>query len=412
MARRKRNARRLIVGIIIFLIAGFATFLGFSMATMDTKIELNMTYSLPEGVDANEKIKETVNLLSGETQIAVAMDGKILFKDDNNDPRAIASTAKVIMALAVMREHPLELGDKGPEIEITAEYVDLYNDYVASNGSVTRVELGEKISLYDALASALIASSNNVADTLALWTFSSMDNYRQAASRMLEEFGLEKTVIGSDASGYDSNTKSTASEMAILAQKLLENPVLREIVGTKSYTVPVAGTLENTNQLLGKQGIVGVKTGYNFEALYCLLTGYFEGEHIITVAELSAETRNNSFMDSLAVITTAQENIVPQKIVQQGEEIGYYDAWWLERTPVTAKEGLEALVLKESAKSAEINQADNSDDNFDNNLVSAKLSIKIDDIYYEVPLEVASFPKKPSLWERFLHVFGWEKARA
>jgi D-alanyl-D-alanine carboxypeptidase (penicillin-binding protein 5/6) len=38
-------------------------------------------------------------------------------------------------------------------------------------------------------------------------------------------------------------------------------PVFASIVATPSVTLPVAGTVHNTNALLGRDGFVGVKTG-------------------------------------------------------------------------------------------------------------------------------------------------------
>ena len=46
-------------------------------------------------------------------------------------------------------------------------------------------------------------------------------------------------------------------------------PVFASIVGTPSATLPVAGTVHNTNTLLGRDGFVGVKTGSTTAAGGC-----------------------------------------------------------------------------------------------------------------------------------------------
>src|ERR687888_1877306 len=46
-------------------------------------------------------------------------------------------------------------------------------------------------------------------------------------------------------------------------------PVFASIVATPSATLPVAGTVHNTNTLLGRNGFVGVKTGSTAAAGGC-----------------------------------------------------------------------------------------------------------------------------------------------
>jgi D-alanyl-D-alanine carboxypeptidase (penicillin-binding protein 5/6) len=46
-------------------------------------------------------------------------------------------------------------------------------------------------------------------------------------------------------------------------------PVFASIVATPSATLPVAGTVHNTNTLLGRSGFVGVKTGSDDAAGGC-----------------------------------------------------------------------------------------------------------------------------------------------
>ena len=44
-----------------------------------------------------------------------------------------------------------------------------------------------------------------------------------------------------------------------LGQLALADPVVKEIVGTEQVTVPGAGEIENSNKLLGLDGIEGIK---------------------------------------------------------------------------------------------------------------------------------------------------------
>ena len=54
-----------------------------------------------------------------------------------------------------------------------------------------------------------------------------------------------------------------------LLDRAIRLPVFASIVATPSATLPVAGTVYNTNTLLGRNGFVGVKTGSTAAAGGC-----------------------------------------------------------------------------------------------------------------------------------------------
>ncbi|MBQ6394643.1 D-alanyl-D-alanine carboxypeptidase [Candidatus Saccharibacteria bacterium] len=384
--RRKFSFGKVLALILVI----FVIITGYKMATLDTTTNLVRTYELPKFV----KISDLPE--SGFRQMAVAVDGAVIYEKNNSGVIAqpTASTTKMILSLAVLEKMPLATGEKGPAITISAEDYDRYKWYVANNGSVTAVVAGEEISEYDALMSVMLASSNNMADTLAIWAFGSLEGYREYASKMLNNWGLSETVLGSDASGYNAGTASSAKELALIGQKVLENPVLAEIVGTKEYTVPVAGTITNTNKLLGQNDVVGVKTGYiGEESGYCLVSAYVYEGHNVTVALLGAPSREESFETSRTAILKLQEELVLSKVVSAGQEVGYYENWWGGKVPVYANGDLEILGWKGANSKIELNGSD--------------LQVEVNGIIGVASVKTErEVRNKPSLWERFLRAWG------
>jgi D-alanyl-D-alanine carboxypeptidase (penicillin-binding protein 5/6) len=176
----------------------------------------------------------------------------------------MASTAKLLTALVVLKKYPLQLNQSGPIITINQSDVAIYNNYLAEEGSVTPVVNGEKISEYQILQAMLLPSADNMADTLAIWAYGSLNNYLSAANAYLLEHGLTEISLGSDASGYNPNSKSTASDLVLLGELAMKNPVISQIASLKEVTnYPVAGTIKNINFILGQDGINGLKTGNN-----------------------------------------------------------------------------------------------------------------------------------------------------
>jgi D-alanyl-D-alanine carboxypeptidase (penicillin-binding protein 5/6) len=72
-----------------------------------------------------------------------------------------------------------------------------------------------------------------------------------------------------DPSGYDDATVSTAADQVRIVEVAMRLPVFAGIVAMPSVTLPVAGTVHNTDTLLGHAGFVGVKTGSDEAAGGC-----------------------------------------------------------------------------------------------------------------------------------------------
>src|SRR5437016_5256019 len=84
-----------------------------------------------------------------------------------------------------------------------------------------------------------------------------------------------RTVAGhdhtryTDPSGYDDATVSTAADQVRIVDRAMRLPAFASIVATPSATLPVAGTVHNTDTLLGHNGFIGVKTGSDDAAGGC-----------------------------------------------------------------------------------------------------------------------------------------------
>ncbi len=380
-----------VISCISIVVVIAIAFIGIRMATAPTDIAFVQTAEMPKLPDLNKIMPTDLS-----EKVAIAIDDQIAYKN-TDEIQPTASTAKMIMALMVVEKKPLTLGETGPMITITPEFYNKYLYYVAHNGSNTAVRLGENISEYDGLASALLASSNNMADTLAIWAFGSLENYKQYTESRLAEWGLKNTTIGIDASGYSDTTKSTAADLAIVAQKLMANPVLAEIVGKKSHTIPVAGTVENTNKTLGEFGIVGVKTGFiNKASGYCLATAYKLQEHVITVVVLGAQSRENSFTISKQVVEKLQTSLTETEIVQQNQEVGHYESWWGGKTPILATDKISVVVWSSINPTLTLSM----DESRDNEEATGILSFTYGNKNTEISVTTNNFRASPSFWDR------------
>jgi D-alanyl-D-alanine carboxypeptidase (penicillin-binding protein 5/6) len=201
-------------------------------------------------------------------QAAFVQAGRPIQAGPNQHPAPIASLAKVMTAYLVLRDHPLRPGEGGPTITLTAaDVADTYRRS-AQQESVVPIEAGERLTERQALQALLLPSANNIAAVLARWDAGSEDRFVGRMNATTRSLGMSHTRY-TDPSGYDDATVSTAADQVRIVDRAMRLPVFARIVATPSATLPVAGTVHNTNALLGHDGFVGVKTGSDDAAGGC-----------------------------------------------------------------------------------------------------------------------------------------------
>jgi serine-type D-Ala-D-Ala carboxypeptidase (penicillin-binding protein 5/6) len=186
----------------------------------------------------------------------------------NQHAAPIASVAKVMTAYLVLRDHPLQLGEDGPTVTLTDADVDDTERRRAHEESVVPVVAGERLTERQALQALLLPSANNIAVVLARWDAGSTYRFVARMNAAARSLGMMHTHY-TDPSGYDDATVSTAADQVRIADEAMRLPVFASIVGSSSATLPVAGTVHNTDTLLGRGGFVGVKTGSDTAAGGC-----------------------------------------------------------------------------------------------------------------------------------------------
>jgi len=175
------------------------------------------------------------------------------------------------------------------------------SDVVTVSGTAAQVgeshiplRKGQRISVHDLLAGALIQSANNAADELAYAAsdgdvplFVSWMNERAA------KLGLRDTHFvrpdGLDAAGH----VSSARDVAVLARVAMHSPIVRGLVRRRTDTIENGTFVVHTwNDLLGSvPGMIGVKTGHTDDAGWCEVAAVRSGGFTIYAVILGSPTR-------------------------------------------------------------------------------------------------------------------------
>ncbi|HSX32213.1 MAG TPA: serine hydrolase [Candidatus Saccharimonadales bacterium] len=328
----------------------------------------------------------------------------VLAAKGDQTPRPIASISKLITALTVLKQQPLKLGEPGSTYTITDADVARFNDYLAKGGTVVPVTVGEQITKYQTLQAMLLPSANNMADSLAVWTFGSMEDYHVAANAVVRQLGMTHTTVGGDASGLSPATISTPADLVVLGEAVLAQPVLAQIVGQTTADLPVAGTVKNSNALLGSNGVVGIKTGTSDEAGGCLLSAaQYElatGKTITVIAAIiGAPNRPTAFAATPQLLSSTSDNFTYDTPVRAGEIIGTYNLPWGGSVTAVAKKTVSfvrwnGVALSTTAKLDKINRG------LQKGAKLGTVTIKSGDTTYATDVITKDAAPTPPIWWR------------
>jgi D-alanyl-D-alanine carboxypeptidase (penicillin-binding protein 5/6) len=295
----------------------------------------------------------------GEAAVGLIGSGTIAIHGEQT-PKPIASVAKLITALAVLKKYPLTLGQQGPNITLDSTDYSIYVNYVNEQGSVVPVYTGEIMSEYQMLEAMLVPSGNNIADALARWAYGSISAYDAFANSFVKQLGMNDTTVGGDASGFSPLTTSTANDLIILAEHVMANPVLAQIVKMKSVNVPNVGIMTNyDSSILGVDNIVGIKTGNSSQA-----GGVFLGAAAINVnskpvtvltAIMGAPQLSNAISDTVPLIISLENDFSQTVLLSKGEVLGEFKQPWGGSVQITVAKDLTNYLLQGQSTKVELN---------------------------------------------------------
>lgn len=221
---------------------------------------------------------------------AVVIDpgsGAVLYGKNKDEKRSIASLTKIMTAQVF-----LDSG-KGMDDPFT------YSSSCDRECVCLYVNDGETMKVRDLFYTALVGSANNAAVALARSTGYSDRDFVNKMNEKARSWGLERTSFV-EPSGLDQHNESTAHEYAELAERALREMDILKGSTTRYYQFWTMNTghwhgIQNQNRLLNTDlYVLGTKTGFTYEAMFCLMVKARQGDEEVIVVVLG----NPSYADS------------------------------------------------------------------------------------------------------------------
>jgi D-alanyl-D-alanine endopeptidase (penicillin-binding protein 7) len=194
--------------------------------------------------------------------------GQVLWGENAQDKRSIASITKVMTAVVFLEDQP-DLSQV-----VTVERGDTYA------ASTTYLRTNERISLDNLLHLTLIASDNAAARALARLSHGGTASFVERMNTKAVELGLTSTSF-TDPSGLRAENVSSAYDLSRLITYAATDPQISPIVSPimrmAEYNVSTSRRtvhIKNTNRLVveGDVDVMGGKTGFISKAGHCLAT--------------------------------------------------------------------------------------------------------------------------------------------
>ena len=212
-----------------------------------------------------------------------AHTGRTLYQKNADEPRQVASTQKLVTALIVAEQDPLEAP------------VRISHEDTLVEPTKVGIRAGETYPRRQLLRAMLVHSANDCASALAYAHAGSFSAFADEMNAIAARCGANNSHFV-NPHGLPAPQYSTARDMARIAFRAYRNPDIRDAVAMRSYCFRYPNGhitfLPPTDRLLLCDPFFnGMKTGFTDAAGKCLVSSYSRGGREFILVQLGSRSR-------------------------------------------------------------------------------------------------------------------------
>lgn len=246
--------------------------------------------------------------------------GKILYEKNKDAKYYPASTTKIMTALLVLERCKLD------DVVIVGKKPSSYVD-----GSKIYIFLNEEMTVDQMLHALLIESANDVAIALAEHVSGSEEEFARLMTQRAQELGCKNTNFTNSHGLHDENHYTTAYDLSLIAREAMKNETFRDIVATKTYTIPPTNKqpearhfyINNKILLDSKyhvEGADGVKVGYTDQAGHSFVGSATRGGMKLMVVLLH-DKKPGMWEDAKGLLEYGFKSYKTTKVISAGDRV-------------------------------------------------------------------------------------------
>ncbi|MCL1914830.1 MAG: D-alanyl-D-alanine carboxypeptidase [Eubacteriaceae bacterium] len=231
---------------------------------------LAIIFSLTFFLSSNVVKADVLEEISAKSAILVdANTGQVLFEKNSHDKAYPASVTKIMTLLLTMeaiKSGKLNLDDK---ITITADSAKI-------EGTKLFLDAGEVRTVEDLVYGVAVESGNDASNALGVHIGGSLSGFVDMMNERASQLGMNDTHFANTHGLHEENHYTSAYDVALMSRALLKHEEILKYSNTWMIDVYVGKnnhikrTLANTNKLIRKGNVDGLKTGYTIEAGHCI----------------------------------------------------------------------------------------------------------------------------------------------
>ncbi len=357
-----------------------------------------------------------VSIASTAAILVEKSTGRILYEKRSTEQFYPASVTKIMTAILVIENSSLDdiVTVSGSSVE------NIPSGYVTID-----LRDGEEITIRDLLYALMLPSANDAAFVLADHIGGSVENFSAMMNEKAAELGCKNTNFVNPNGIHNESHYSTAYDLYLIANYAMKNPIFKEIVKTKEYTLAPTNihpetdrVIKNTNELLFEDNsnyypyADGIKTGTTTQAGKCIVSqSSRDGLDFIAVVLGGQGVNSNRFQDATKLFNYGYDNYTLTKIIEKNSVIDTVEIKKATKETKMLDVAIDNSITVMNHKSLDINQII-PEVKINEELVApiakgqkiGSIKYKVDDIEYSANLIAASDVLKRNYYEIYITV--------
>lgn len=267
-----------------------------------------------------------------------AVSGRILAEQGADERVAPASITKIMTGYVVADQI-----DKG---FISAdEEVFISENCWRKGGSKMFIKEGSRVLVSDLIKGMVIQSGNDASCALAEHTAGSEEGFVDLMMAYVRDLGLGNTNFVNVWGGTDSEHYSTARDLALLSQKLIEKfPDHYSIYKEKYFTFNNIKQRNRNSLLWQDDSIDGMKTGHTETAGYCLVSSGVRNDTRLIAVTLKSSSEKRRLTDNRRLLDYGFRYFRTKKILSINKSIKVEEVWGGEQETISLESAKDVYI--------------------------------------------------------------------
>ena len=267
-----------------------------------------------------------------------AVSGRILAEQGADERVAPASITKIMTGYVVADQI-----DKG--FISDDEEVFISENCWRKGGSKMFIKEGSRVLVSDLIKGMVIQSGNDASCALAEHTAGSEEGFVDLMMVYARDLGLDNTNFVNVWGGTDSEHYSTARDLALLSQKLIEKfPDHYSIYKEKYFTFNNIKQRNRNSLLWQDDSIDGMKTGHTESAGYCLVSSGVRNDTRLIAVTLKSSSEKRRLTDNRRLLDYGFRYFRTKKILSVNKSIKVEEVWGGEQETISLESAKDVYI--------------------------------------------------------------------